>query len=128
MKNNKMQIKSKKEYHETMVLIYDLMNKRDGKLTKVESNKLAEMSKAAEYFEDIVLGLKPVKDPETIQEIVELKLFENKMTQAKLADEIGISKSKVSEILNGKRKADITFLKGIHKILKIDATLLLKIA
>lgn len=128
MKNNKMQIKSKKEYHETMVLIYDLMNKRDGKLTKVESNKLAEMSKAAEYFEDIVLGLKPVKDPETIQEIVELKLFENKMTQAKLADEIGISKSKVSEILNGKRKADIPFLKGIHKILKIDATLLLKIA
>ena len=45
----------------------------------------------------------------------------------KLAEEIGIAKSKVSEILTGKRKADITFLKGIHKILKIDAGRLLEI-
>jgi antitoxin component HigA of HigAB toxin-antitoxin module len=43
-----------------------------------------------------------------------------------LSDQIGISKSKVSEILNGKRKADIPFLKGIHKVLKIDAGLLLE--
>lgn len=49
------------------------------------------------------------------------------MTQARLADEMGLAKSKVSEILNGKRKADIPFLKGIHKILKIDAELLLEI-
>lgn len=34
--------------------------------------------------------------------------------------------SKVSEILNGKRKADIPFLKGIHKLLKIDAAFLLE--
>ena len=50
------------------------------------------------------------------------------MTQAKLADEIGQPKSKVSEILNGKRKADIQFLKGIHKLFKIDASVLLEMA
>ena len=48
------------------------------------------------------------------------------MTQAALADQIGLAKSKVSEIINGKRKADIPFLKGIHKVLKIDAKVLLE--
>jgi antitoxin component HigA of HigAB toxin-antitoxin module len=123
----KIEIKSKKEYHEMMVEIYNLMNKGEGKLTKLESTKLSKMATAAELYEENILGLKPFKQPETIPELVELKLFEHKMTQAKLAEEIGIAKSKVSEILTGKRKADITFLKGIHKILKIDAGRLLEI-
>jgi HTH-type transcriptional regulator/antitoxin HigA len=123
----KIEIKSKKEYHELMIEIYNLMNKGEGKLTKAESTKLSKMANAAELYEENVLGLKPFKEPKTIHELVELKLFEQKMTQARLAEEIGLAKSKVSEILNGKRKADITFLKGIHKVLKIDAGLLLDI-
>jgi HTH-type transcriptional regulator/antitoxin HigA len=124
----KIEINSKKEYHEMMVAIYNLMNKGEGKLTKLEVNKLSQMAKATELYEDNVLGLKPFKEPETISEIVELKLFENKMTQATLAEKMGLAKSKVSEILNGKRKADIQFLKGIHKIFKIDANTLLNMA
>jgi antitoxin component HigA of HigAB toxin-antitoxin module len=104
------------------------MNKGEGKLTKLEANKLSQMAIATELYEDDVLGLKPFKEPKTISEIVELKLFENKMTQASLAEEMGLAKSKVSEILNGKRKADIQFLKGIHKIFKIDANTLLDMA
>ncbi len=129
LKNYKMkiEIKSKKEYHELMIEIYNLMNKGEGKLNKSESTKLSKMANAAELYEENVLGLKPFKEPKTIHELVELKLFEQKMTQARLAEEIGLAKSKVSEILNGKRKADITFLKGIHKVLKIDAGLLLDI-
>jgi antitoxin component HigA of HigAB toxin-antitoxin module len=122
----KIEIKSKKEYHELMIEIYNLMNKGEGKITKAESTKLSKMAIAAELYEENVLGLKPFKEPKTIHELVELKLFEQKMTQARLAEEIGLAKSKVSEILNGKRKADITFLKGIHKVLKIDAGLLLE--
>ena len=97
------------------------MNKGESKLTKTEIKSLSVLSIAAEAYEEKVLGLKPFKEPDTLAEIVELKLFENKMTQAVLADQIGLAKSKVSEILNGKRKADIPFLKGIHKVLKIDA-------
>ena len=123
----KIEIKSKRAYHEMMVEIYKLMNKGEGKLTKLESTKLSKMAIAVEIYEDEILGLKPIKEPETIPELVELKLFERKMTQARLAEEIGIAKSKVSEILNGKRKADISFLKGIHKVLNIDAGRLLEI-
>jgi HTH-type transcriptional regulator / antitoxin HigA len=129
IKNSKMKIEinSKKEYHEMMVEIYKLMNKGEGKLTKSESTRLSQMAIVAESYEENVLGLKPFKEPANIPELVEFKLFEHKMTQAKLAEEIGIAKSKVSEILNGKRMADISFLKGIHKVLKIDAGLLLEI-
>ena len=123
----KIEIKSKKEYHEMMVEIYNLMNKGEGKLTKLESAKLSKMSIAVELYEDEILGFKLFKEPETIPELVELKLFERKMTQTRLAEETGLAKSKVSEILNGKRKADIPFLKGIHKVLNIDAGLLLAI-
>ena len=124
----KIEIKSKKEYHEIMIEIYNLMSKGEGKLSKAASIRLSKMAIAAELYEENILGLKPLKAPKTINEIVALKLFENKMTQARLADEIGLAKSKVSEILTGRRKADITFLKGIHKVLKIDANLLLEIA
>ena len=48
----KIEIKSKKEYHEMMVEIYNLMNKGEGKLTKIESSKLSKMAMAAELYEE----------------------------------------------------------------------------
>jgi antitoxin component HigA of HigAB toxin-antitoxin module len=119
------EIKSKKEYHQAMVDIYNLMNKGESKLNKTELKKLAAMSVAAEKYEDEVLGLKP-KTPQNIIEAIELKLFENKMNQAGLATAIGLGKSKVSEILSGKRNPDVKFLKGVYKVLKIDAGFLLE--
>jgi antitoxin component HigA of HigAB toxin-antitoxin module len=55
-------------------------------------------------------------------------MFERKMYQSSLAYTLGMSQSKVSDILSGKRKADITFLKGVHKLFQLDAEFLLKYA
>lgn len=120
----KYEITSKKMYHETMVAVYDLMNKGEANLTKKELNRLETMATAAEKYEDEVLGLKPGKN--TIAVAVEKKMQERKLNQTKLAAELGLAKSKLSEILNGKRSPDVAFLKGIHKILHIDADFLLK--
>ncbi|MFN6375366.1 MAG: type II toxin-antitoxin system HigA family antitoxin [Chitinophagia bacterium] len=122
----KYKINSKKEYHQTMVEVYELMNKGESKLSKDELNKLSVMSEAAEKYEDDVLQLKPQRQPQSIQEMVELKMFEQKITQSKLAEYLGLSKSKVSEILTGKRKPDVNFLKGIYEKLNIDADFLLR--
>jgi len=122
----KYKINSKKEYHQTMVEVYELMNKGENKLSAHELNKLSVMAEAAEKYEDEVLQLKPTRQPQTIQEMVELKMFEQKITQSKLAEYLGLSKSKVSEILSGKRKPDVSFLKGIYERLNIDADFLLK--
>ena len=122
----KHKISSRKEYHQTMVAVYDLMNKGEVNLKPAQLKARAILAAAAEKYEEEVLGLKPRQAPETIAEMVELKMFENKMTQAKLAEQLGLGKSKVSEILTGKRKPDLSFLKGVHKILKIEADFLLE--
>ena len=51
-------ITSEKQYHETMILIYDLMNKGSANLDEQENEKLMAMTIAAEKFEDQTLGLK----------------------------------------------------------------------
>ena len=122
----KYKINSKKEYHQTMVDVYDLMNKGEQMLSTAELNKLSMMAEAAEKYENEVLLLKPQRQPQSIPEMVELKMFEQKITQSTLAEKLGFSPSKVSEILSGKRKPDVPFLKGIYEQLQIDADFLLK--
>jgi antitoxin component HigA of HigAB toxin-antitoxin module len=118
-------ITSKKAYHETMVNVYELMSKGEKNLTAKELKSLAAMAKAAEEYEDNVLGIKPAKEPQSITELLEKKMYEDKMTQAKLADTLGLGKSKLSEILSGKRKPDIPFIKALYKELKVDPAFLL---
>ncbi|MFT3950253.1 MAG: hypothetical protein QM763_25025 [Agriterribacter sp.] len=57
----KYEINSRKGYHETMIAIYKLMDKGEANLSVSELKKLAEMSVAAEKYEDEVLGLQPKK-------------------------------------------------------------------
>ena len=122
----KHEIKSRKAYHETMVAVYNLMNKGEANLTEIEMMKLAAMAKAAEEYEDMVMGLKPAAQPQTIPALLEQKMYENKMSQAALADTLGLGKSKLSEILNGKRKPDGPFLKALYTKLHIDPVFLLE--
>lgn len=119
------QITSEKHYHETMIVIYDLMNKGEANLTDSEIEKLRSLTVATEKFEDEVLGLKPAKQPESIPQALELIMFEKKISQAKLADELGIGKPKLSQILTGKRKPDVSFIKAIYNKLKIDPKFIL---
>ncbi len=53
----KYEIDSKKTYHETMLVIYKLMNKGESNLSIVELKELTAMVAAAEKYEDEVLGL-----------------------------------------------------------------------
>jgi len=118
-------IDSEKQYHETMILIYDLMNKGDANLDESNADKLAAMTIAAEKFEDEILGLKPTRKPGSLAEVIELFMYENKVSQSKLADQLGIGKPKLSQILTGKRKPDVFFLKAIYDKLNIDPKFIL---
>ncbi len=122
----KYQIKSKREYHQTMVQVYDLMNKGEHSLSEDQLSKLSVMAEAAEKYENEVLGLGVLKTPKTIPEMVELKMFEQKISQTTLAEKLGFSPSKVSEILSGKRKPDVPFLKRILQKPQNDADFILK--
>lgn len=101
------------------------MDKGSENLTETDTQQLLAMSVAAEKFEDEVLGLKPVKKPDSLQELIEQFMYENKISQASLADQLGIGKPKLSQILTGKRKPDVPFLKAIYSKLNVDPKFIL---
>lgn len=122
-------IRNEREYKAAMKTIESLLNKATEaggfhKLQAEEATMLGNLSKLAEAYEDNTLKLMPIV-PKTLQEAVEFKMAEQKLTQAKLAKKLGIGAPKLSQILKGRREPDVTFLKAVHKTLKIDAEFLL---
>jgi HTH-type transcriptional regulator / antitoxin HigA len=118
-------IATDKEYYETMIAIYELMNKGEANLTKTEIEHLSTMTIAAEQYEDEILSLKPGRHPKSLPEVIELFMYENRLSQTKLADKLGVGKPKLSQILNGKRQPDVTFLKALYRKLNIDPKIIL---
>jgi HTH-type transcriptional regulator/antitoxin HigA len=119
-------ISTDKNYHETMVTILELMNRGENNLSDEEIVLLRAMTIAAEKYEDEVLHLKPTLQPQSLQDVIELFMFENKLSQAKLADKMGVGKPKLSQILTGKRKPDVLFLKALYRKLNLDPKVILE--
>ncbi len=83
----------------------------------------AILSQAIEAYEDS-LQLMPLK-PQTLAGMIELKMFERKLKQKDLAETLGITTTRLSEVLNGKRKVNMDLAKRLHKKLGIDADFIL---
>jgi len=66
--------------------------------------------------------------PQTLQGIIELKMYENKLKQREIAQMLNITDTKLSEIMNNKRKPNVSFLQAMQRTFGIDGNLLLKIA
>lgn len=122
MENDKITYQHEADYNHAMKEILALMNKGEGNLSEIEVQKLRSMAVAAEEFEDTRY---PLPMPKSIPEMVELKRFQLKLTQAALADMLGLGKPKLSQILSGKREPDVSFLKAVYKKLDIDPGFLL---
>lgn len=119
-----MKIKNNKEYKEALHKVYQLMNKGEDKITDDEAAQVERLAKAIEYYEDYDLKIMPL--PVTVVSLVQDKVEEMNITQVKLAEILQIGTAKLSQILNGKRKPDIPFLKAVHEKLKIDGNFLLE--
>jgi HTH-type transcriptional regulator/antitoxin HigA len=119
---------TKRSYHEAMVRVYTLMDRGEQSLSIAETDELTRLAAEVERYEDEVLGLDGDKKADTLGGIVLRALFDRRMTQAQLAEKAAMPPSKVSGILNGKRKPDVAFLKAVHNILGIDAERLLRCA
>lgn len=122
-------IRTEAQYDQIMQLIETFLKKAtDGggfhSLSEAESNELEKLSLLAEQYEDNVLKIMPL--PITINTLLQHKIKELGITQAKLADMLGIGTSKLSQILTGKRDPDVPFLKAIHLKLGISGDFLLE--
>ncbi|OFX28459.1 MAG: hypothetical protein A2033_14775 [Bacteroidetes bacterium GWA2_31_9] len=130
MKTNK--IFDREEYNKVMAEIEVLLKKStqaggSENLSTQELETLKQLSLMAEQYEDSI-PLMPIKKPATLTEMIRFKMFELNLKQKQLANILEISETRISELLNGKRKLNLLLAKKLHKKLNIDADFLLEIA
>lgn len=130
MKINK--IGDREEYNKVMGQIEVLLKKStqvggSANLSVQELETLKQLSLMAEHYEDSI-PLMPIKKPVTLTDMIRFKMFELNLKQKQLANILEISETRISELLNGKRKLNLLLAKKLHKKLNIDADFLLEIA
>lgn len=122
-------IRNEKQYAQVMVLIENFIQKAtDGggfsTLSETEANELQRLTRLAEAYEDNNLKIMPL--PVNISAVVENKIKKMGITQAALAEMLGLGTSKLSQILNGKREPEVAFLKALHSKLGISGDFLIE--
>jgi HTH-type transcriptional regulator/antitoxin HigA len=118
-------ITSDKAYHAVMERIDALMKIGEAKLKSAQASELKLLALAAQAYEK---SLYTIPAPKTLQGLIEFKMYERKLKQKELAQLLDIAESKLSQILTGKRKPDVSFLKAAHERLEIDGNVLLEYA
>jgi HTH-type transcriptional regulator/antitoxin HigA len=120
---------SKKEFlvaESKMNNLLAIVTKKKGfaNLSKKETADLDKYTQIVKTYEEYHYT---IDLPQTVQGLIELKMFENKLKQKELAKLLNMTDTKLSEIMHNKRKPSISFLKAMHIILGIDGNLLLRI-
>jgi len=93
-----------------------------GKLNKTELAKLDVLSDLIADFEESNYPFKPT----SLEEMIELRMYQRKLKQKDVAEILGTTPSRISEILNGKRKLTFDLAKSLYSKLNIDPELILK--
>ena len=113
------------EYSNALNKVHLLMKKGEDNLTDADADveSITSLADRIQAFEKVHY---PFPMPKTIADMVELKMFEKKINRVGLASMLGIDAPKLSQIMNGKRNPDLTFLKAVHQKLGIDGNFILE--
>lgn len=117
-----MEISTENQYNEAFRKI-DTLIADNFENSETKQKEFLEVAKAIQEYEKKYY---PILKPETVVEMVELKMYERKITQKQLSALLEITADKLSQILNGKREPDVTFLKAVYLKLGIDPGFLLR--
>ena len=123
-------IRTAVEYNQVMQIIEGYLHKatKGGgfqTLTPPEKKELQQLSLLAKAYEDSI-PLIPIKQPETLTDMIELKMYQMKLKQKDMADLVGVSSSHLSEVLKGKLKIIMDLAKRLYDRLDIDAGFVLR--
>lgn len=126
------QINSEAEYQQVMEKIESYLriatqNNGFQALDPKQRSELQALSKMAEAWEDSI-PLMPIAQPQTLIEMIELKMYERKLKQKDLAVLLDISPTRLSEVLQSKRKINLDLAKKLYKVLNIDPVFILETA
>jgi HTH-type transcriptional regulator / antitoxin HigA len=114
---------SEKEYKIKNIRMEELLKTltSDGVLASDLATELDLLSDEIADYEDKKYPFKA----DTLVEMIELRMFQRKLKQKDIAQILGTTPSRISEILNGKRNLTMDLAKGLYQKLNIDADLIL---
>ena len=117
------QIKSEAAYRAAMNRIEELLPLVNDNTPVDDPNylELDMISDLVEEYEDVHY---PIGKPALI-DIIKLRLYEMGITQSKLAEMLGLSNARVSEILNGKSEPSLKIGRELSRKLNIDPAVVL---
>jgi HTH-type transcriptional regulator/antitoxin HigA len=126
------QVTNEEEYQEVMEAIEGFLQKATQiggfeNLSAEEAKELHRLSLLAEAYEDSI-PLMPIRQPQTLQEMIRLKMYQKQLKQKEVARLLEISETRLSEVLKGKRKVNLDLAKRLHERLHIDAGFILRTA
>ena len=87
-----------------------------------------DQKKELDEISDIIADYEETNFPfeiESLKEMIELRMYQRKLKQKDVAQILGTTPSRISEILNGKRSITMKIAKGLYKKLNIDPKLIL---
>ena len=123
VKSARKRIQSKEVYELTMKEIDTLMKKGEENLSQKEIERLRILGEAAENYEDTH---EPLPVPSSLPDMIRMKMFQLRLKQHYTARLLGVSEAKLSLIMSGKQKPDISFIKALHEKLNLDANQILQ--
>ncbi len=116
-------INSEIEYNEAINRIEELLIKV-GNNTPSRDPKFIELAKLSDLVAEYEEINFPVPKP-TLQEVIELRMFERKLNQNSLAILLGTSPSRISEYLKNKREITLSIARALYQKLNIDPEIIL---
>ena len=117
------QIKSEAAYRAAMKRIDELLKVVNDSTPADDPNylELDMISDMVEEYEDVHY---PISKP-TLTDVIKLRLYEMGITQTKLAEMLGLSNARVSEIMNGKSEPSLKIGRELSRQLNIDPAVVL---
>lgn len=116
-------IKSKIEYNATMERIEDLL-KVVSNDTPGNDKNLIELALLSDLVADYEDEHFPVSKPSLI-DVIKLRMYEMNLTQKSLAEMLGVSPSRISEIISGKSEPTLSIARNLCVKLDISASIVL---
>ena len=92
----------------------------DGKLNSKMQSELDRISDEVADYEEKKYPFKA----ESLIEEIELRMYQRKLNQKDIAEILGTTPSRISELLSGKKRLTLELAKGLYKKLNIDADLI----
>ena len=125
---------TRQQYDETKARVEQLIAEATAKgmlepeMDNVYTQEIGKLSELMAAYEDEYLNILPLRQKSPLIATIEDYFYAHGMKQKEGAKLLGVNESQFSQIMSGRRKISMSFAKRLHKMMGIDANLILEYA